>query len=275
MVYIIAEAGVNHCGSLNKALQLVDAANDVGADAAKFQMFTADTLVNKDRDPEQWAKLKELELPFDVFRQIRDRCAVVGIDFMATPFSLDAMGAYADLGARTVKIASPDLHYSFMLTRAGATFDHVILSTGASYPAQIARALEHIGPRAHVTLLHCVSAYPTPVEDMNLRAMATLREKFPQCDVGLSDHVDNWPTATPVMATAMGASVIEKHIGLNADCPDAAVSLDPGEFHEMVTAIRWAEDAMGDGIKRPMPSEMAGINRARRGLDDLRPMVKP
>lgn len=272
MTYIIAEAGVNHRGDLDKALALVDAAKKSGADCVKFQMFWTSGLVDKERDRDQWETLRKVEIDEeDVFPRIHDACAESGIDFLATPFTLRDMTEYQNIGVRAVKIASPDLHWTEGLQFAGCNFDHVILSTGASYPEQITHALSLIGDRAHVTLLHCVSAYPAPIEETNLMAMTTLARKFPQCDIGFSDHSQGYRVA--VAACAMGAAVLEKHLMLERGCPDEAVSLFPGEFADMVQSIRLVEKAMGDGVKRPMPSEIPGIARSRRGNDGLRPMV--
>ena len=220
--FIVAEAGVNHDGSLDKALRLVDAAADAGADAVKFQMFRADDLVTaaaktadyQHKATEQRSQrdmLARLELSFEQFEALRDRCSDRSLVFLATPFGARQIEWLTELGATTIKIASTDLTNAPLLIRAAATGAALILSTGASNEREIDDAVALVrqeGAGDRLVLLHCVSAYPTPLTAINLRAISTLRQRY-DVPCGLSDHTVS--TQTGGWAVASGADILEKH----------------------------------------------------------------
>ena len=242
---IVAEVGVNHDGDLNKALALAEAAKQAGADAVKFQCFDSRALWGD-------ARIANLELTRDGLRLLKRRCDGLGIEFMCTPFGVPEVLFLAPLVQR-MKIASGCLNRPPLLEAVRETGLPVILSTGMSEYAEIETALARLD-RDKVTLLHCTSAYPCPLEEVNLLAMDELsvRSGLP---VGFSDHTDG--NAVAVAAAAIGAEVIEKHFTFdkNAPGPDHKASITPMEFAGMVTAIRIVEKALGDGRKRVMPSE--------------------
>lgn len=284
--FVIAEAGVNHNGSLDLALQLVDAAKQAGAAAVKFQAFRAERLAAPSapkaayqkvalargngveaQDETQFAMLKTLELAAADFAQIRDHCESVGIEFLASPFDEEAVTMLAHLGVRLLKVPSGEITNLPLLRHIGATGLPVILSTGMSWLAEVEAAVTTLQGAGcdDVTLLHCVTEYPAPPEQINLRAMATLRAAF-GLPVGYSDHTPGIEIA--VAATALGASVIEKHLTLDRALPgpDHSASLEPAEFGQMVAAIRNVERSLGDGRKRPAPVEVPNMVVARKSL---------
>lgn len=237
---IVAEAGVNHNGQFRKAMQLVDAAIDSGADAVKFQYFRSQRLWGDDR-------LEHLELAHGEFIAIAARCNC--IEFMCTPFGSEDLAVVRDLGVKRIKIPSglmTDYPYLETVAKTGLP---VILSTGMSTLEEVSKARSYF---TKPTLLHCVSAYPCPYGEANLLAMLQLK-RFGE--VGYSDHTDD--IYMPIAATALGASVIEKHLTL--DCtsvgPDHSSSIEPDEFKEMVRGIKQVREGLGDGVKRVMPSE--------------------
>jgi N,N'-diacetyllegionaminate synthase len=262
LVHVIAEVGVNHCGELSKARELIVAAHKAGADAVKFQTFDAEMLEppGPRRD-----MLKQLQLSVSDHYTLRDDAGSYGLEFISTPFDVDSLQFLVEqLGVGTLKISSGDIDNFELLDAAGETDCDVILSTGLSTLVTIRKALEYV-PDA--TLLHCTSAYPAPIQDANLRAMDTMRREFGR-KVGLSDHTPGY--VAPIMAVAMGAEVIEKHITLSRSLPgpDHLASLEPHEFREMATAVRFAEEALGDGVKTPRASEaeVMKIVAARRAF---------
>jgi N,N'-diacetyllegionaminate synthase len=238
-VDVIAEVGVNHNGNWLKALDLIDAAKTAGADVVKFQLFSADKL----KRPE----LRPLELSQIHMRALKAHCEEVGIEFLCTPFDLDSLQFLVDLGVKRLKISSGCITNKSLLTAAKNSGLPIIISTGMSTPDQAWDAYRLLG---HCTTLHCTSAYPCPVEDVNLRVLDRLPPPF-----GYSDHTDGIIVA--LAAVARGATVIEKHLTLDRDQngPDHKASVEPDEFKDMVDGIRYLEKALGDGIKRPMPSE--------------------
>ena len=275
---IVAEAGVNHNGSPDLALQLVDAAAAAGADAVKFQTFSADALVGADapqagyqreRAPaaSQLAMLRPLELPSEAWATIRDRARSRGILFFSTPFDLGSVRLLVDLGVPAIKVGSGDLTNLVLLRAAAAHGVPILLSTGMATLDEVDAAVRDL--HAHgdppLVLLHCTSAYPARAEDANLRAMATLRDRF-GVPVGYSDHTLG--IATAIAAAGLGAAVIEKHLTLDRSLrgPDHAASLDPGEFGHLVEAIREVHAALGDGVKAPRPGEEEMRRVARRSL---------
>lgn len=250
MTFIIAEAGVNHNGNIELAHKLIDAAYEAGADAVKFQTFDCERL---EPPGERREMLRSLQFTEDQFRTLRDYCGK-RIEFMSTPFDVHNLLGLVSLGVGRLKISSGGLFDHELLRAAEESRLPVILSTGMATEGDVSRAIWRLKYSDNLTLLHCTSAYPAPIEDVNLKAMQTMRSAF-GCPVGLSDHSDS--TAIPIAAVAMGATVIEKHLTLDRSMvgPDHAASMCPYDFKRMVLGIREVEKAMGDGIKRPMPSE--------------------
>lgn len=304
-VFVIAEAGVNHNGSLDMALLLVDVAAEAGADAVKFQTFRTEKVVtatapkaayqaaNTGEGGSQIEMIRKLELGNDAFRRLAAHAAVRGIEFMSTPFDLESLGFLArDLRLRRLKVPSGEITNAILLLEAARTRLPLIVSTGMSNLAEIEAALGVLafgltqggdtpslaacqaafasaaGKRAlaeKVTLLHCTTEYPAPVRDTNLRAMATMRRRF-GLPVGFSDHTQG--IAAAIAATALGAVAIEKHFTLDRTLPgpDHRASLEPGELKAMVEGIRTAAGALGSPTKAPTPSETPNIPIARRSL---------
>ena len=277
--YVIAEAGVNHNGSLDLALELVAAAKACGADAVKFQTFEADRLVTRRAakaayqraavpgEDTQHAMLKALELASTDFRRVRDHCREVGIAFLSSPFDERAADLLDELGVEAFKVPSGEITNLPYLRHLGAKRKAVILSTGMSWLGEVetaVRTLQDAGC-ADLTLLHCVTEYPAPVEQINLRAMRTLSEAF-GLPVGYSDHTAG--IEVPLAAVALGARVIEKHFTLDTTLPgpDHRASLDPPGFERMVAAIRDVERSLGDGLKRPAACELGNRGVARKSI---------
>ena len=280
-VVIIAEAGVNHNGKLNRAFELVDSALLAGADIIKFQTFKAHKLVNKTAtkadyqklttDPieSQYDMLSRLELtPEDHIRLI-EYCENQGIEFLSTPFDLDSIEMLQKFGLKRFKIPSGDITNFPFLKKIASFNKQIILSTGMSYLGEVEEALgvlvQYGTALTKITLLHCNTEYPTPFEDVNLRAMETIHQAF-KLPVGYSDHTTG--IEVPIAAVALGATIIEKHITMdrNLPGPDHKASLEPDELKEMVLAIRNIEKAMGNGIKGPTPSEMKNMIIARKSI---------
>lgn len=287
---IIAEAGVNHNGSLDTALKLVAAAAKAGADYVKFQTFLADRLVSasaakaeyqqrncRDNDNSQLAMLRALELSEKDFAAIAAECRRMGIGFMSTPFDFDSIELLDGIGMDYWKIPSGEITDLPYLRRIGAKRGNVILSTGMSTLDEVKEAvaaLEQAGtPRRNVWLLHCTTQYPTPYEDVNLRAMENLRT-LGCAGVGYSDHTEG--ITVPVAAAALGAEIIEKHFTLdrNMPGPDHKASLEPHELEAMVASIRKCEAALGHGMKEVAESERPNIAVARRSIVASRHIAK-
>ena len=280
-VLIIAEAGVNHNGSLETAKQLVDAAAEAGADTVKFQTFSADRLVTisarkaeyqnqtTDASESQHSMLRKLELSSEMHEELNAYCTQCGIEFFSTGFDTQSIDMLAELGIEQFKIPSGEITNLPYLRHIGNYGKPVILSTGMATLEEIKAALEILEtsgtPQNLITVLHCNTEYPTPVEDVNLRAMLSIREALGVA-VGYSDHTLG--IEVPIAAVAMGATVIEKHFTLdrNLPGPDHRASLEPNELKALVQAIRNIEKAQGDGIKRPSPSEMKNMSIVRKSL---------
>lgn len=282
-VTVIAEAGVNHDGSLERALALVRAAAETGADAVKFQTFRARSVARGDapkaryqlkttaQAESQVAMLKRLELSPDAHRQVRDASRAAGLEFLSTPFDLPSVRVLQDLGVSRLKVSSGDLTNEPLLRAVAGTGLPLIISTGMATLDEVEWALGVVASECpaeagpNVTLLHCTSEYPAPIDEVNLRAIETLRSAF-GLPVGFSDHTVG--LAAPVAAVALGAVVIEKHFTLdrNLPGPDHAASMEPDDFRAMVAAIREVEAALGDGRKVPSPSELENRKRVRRSL---------
>ncbi len=279
-VFIIAEAGVNHNGSLASAKALVDVAADAGADAVKFQTFTADTIATADAEKAQYQKksdnsesqyamLKRLELTPDMHRELMRYCRHKNIQFLSSPFDIASVYLLHELGLELFKIPSGEIINLPYLRAIGCLKKHVILSTGMASMDEIANALTVLTSagtlKENITVLHANTDYPTKMDDVNLKAMQTIAREF-QVNVGYSDHTLG--IEIPIAAVALGACVIEKHFTLDNTLPgpDHQASLEPAELRAMVTAIRHIEKALGDGFKRPSPSESANMSVVRKSI---------
>jgi len=281
---VIAEAGVNHNGDLALARQLVEAAVAAGANAVKFQSFTAASLVTRtapkadyqignDGAGSQLRMLEKLELSPAEHRELAAHCRRCGIAFLSTAFGLAELELLLGLDIGAIKVPSGEITNQPLLeAMAAAAASHhlpVYLSTGMSNLGEVEAALQLFLlagiKREEVTLLHCLSAYPAPEEQINLRALTTLAAAF-GCQVGYSDHTLG--IIAPVAAVALGAMVIEKHLTLDKSLPgpDHEASLEPEEFEAMVTAIRSCERMLGDGRKQPQPAELNTREVARRSI---------
>lgn len=284
---LIAEAGVNHNGSLELAHQLVDAAAATGADVVKFQTFKAEQLasasapkaayqVSQTGGGDQLAMLRQLELPIEAFAELADHCHERGIGFLSTPFDLASAQELIAIGMRCLKVPSGELTNAPLLRGLAATGLPLIVSTGMATLEEVEQAVGWItaartaagqgAPLAEVlTLLHCTSNYPTPLADVNLCAMHTLAERF-GLPVGYSDHTAG--IAVAPLAVAMGAQVIEKHFTLDRSLPgpDHQASLEPQELAALVQQIRLAETALGSPAKQPAAAELEVRIAARRSV---------
>jgi N,N'-diacetyllegionaminate synthase len=283
-ITIIAEAGVNHDGKIAQALRLCDAAHEAGANAVKFQTFKTEKNISRLAPTptyqvrngvreSQFDMTKRLELGRADFARLKRHCDSLHIEFLSTPDDDASLRLLLDLGVRRLKVASGEVTNLPFLRRIGASRLPVFLSTGMSFLSEVETALHALTESGapSVTLLHCTTQYPCPMREVNLRAMLTLRDAF-KTDVGYSDHTLGLEVAAA--ATAMGASVLEKHFTLDPTMPgpDHKASLSPVEFKNLVVAVRNVERALGDGIKRPMPSEVrakAGIRRTVVAARDL------
>jgi len=278
---IIAEAGVNHNGDINLAFDLIDAAKYAGADAVKFQTFIAEEEISelapkadyqKEHAPVEESQLdmvRKLELNRYQHEQLIKRCQSIGIQFMSSAFDLKSIQLLEDLGMEMHKIPSGEITNLPLLRAIGSCGKPVLLSTGMAQLGEIDAAMavliESGMPRDGITLLHCNTEYPTPMDDVNLCAMNSMRDAF-KLKVGYSDHTLGAEVA--IAAVAMGACVIEKHLTMDRSLrgPDHAASAEPEEFRAMVQAIRNIETAFGDGIKRASPSESKNRVIARKSI---------
>ena len=284
-VFVIAEAGVNHNGSLDLALKLVDAAKSSGADAVKFQTFRADLLATRSahkaayqerttaNSESQFQMLQRLELDEAAHRRLIEHCREVGIQFLSSPFDAQSADLLDAMDLPLYKIPSGEITNLPFLEHLAGKGRPLILSTGMSTLGEVEEAVELLktAGATELTLLHCVTEYPAPYADVNLRAMLTLKMAF-GLPVGYSDHTPGIEIA--IAAVALGAEVIEKHFTLDRSLPgpDHAASLEPGELQQMVTAIRHVEAALGNGIKAPAACELPNISVARKSLVALRPL---
>ncbi len=277
--YVVAEAGVNHNGSVEAAERLIGIATRAGADAIKFQAFRAEQLVQASAPTaayqhaagagdSQREMLHRLELSVEDFSRLRGRCEHAPIEFLATPFGVAEVEMLAALGVRALKFASTDLVNEPLLDAGLATGLPMIVSTGAATVEEIEAAIAHIeqaGALDRLVLMHCVSAYPTPVESANVRAVTTLRERH-GCVVGYSDHTPS--ITTGALAVAAGASVIEKHFTSNKTLPgpDQCFSLEPAELTRYIDEIRQAERILGDGCLDVLDCEQEVRSVARSSV---------
>lgn len=284
-IFIIAEAGVNHNGSLAIAKRLIDKAKEAGANAVKFQTFKASSLVSKKAEKAEYQKnlsaknesqyemIKKLELNKASHIELIKYCKKKKIEFLSSPFDLDSIDLLNKIGLEIFKIPSGEITNLPYLRKIGKLNKQIILSTGMSDLGEIEDALNVIiesGTKKHkIIVLHCNTEYPTPYEDVNLKAMVTIKKAF-DVEVGYSDHTPG--IEIPIAAAALGAVVIEKHFTLdkNMEGPDHKVSLEPNELEMMVGAIRKIEKALGSGIKKPSSSELKNINVARKSIVALK-----
>lgn len=278
-VFIVAEGGVNHNGDLNIALQLVEAAADAGADAIKFQTWHTELVISRSapladyqrrttsETQSQYDMVARLELEPDAFRCLQRRAASRGLVFFSTPFDLPSVDLLVDLNVPLFKIPSGEINHFPLLEKVARTGRPAIVSTGMCSLGEVEAAvncLQGAGAR-ELVLLHCLSSYPAPMEEINLRAMQTLAYAF-HMPVGLSDHTLGDGAA--IAAVSLGAAVIEKHLTISRDLagPDHQASLDPSGFRDFVSTIRLLELALGDGVKRLQPSERNVRSVARRSI---------
>jgi len=281
IVFIIAEAGVNHNGSVNLAKKLIDVASISGADAVKFQTFNAESLVvkntqkadyqrqTKDESESQFDMLKQLELDVETHKELIAYCQEKDIMFLSSPFDHESIDLLSNLGLQIFKIPSGEITNLPYLRHIGSLGKRVILSTGMSNLKEVGEALDvliNAGTSKHnITVLHANTMYPTPIEDVNLKAMLTIQKEFGVA-VGYSDHTLG--IEVDIAAVAMGASCIEKHFTLDKtmDGPDHNASLEPKELKAMVGAIRNLEKALGSSEKKPSPSEAINIDVVRKSI---------
>jgi len=276
-VFVIAEAGVNHNGSLTLAYQLVDVAKAAGADCVKFQTYITDNdtaescekaeYQKNGQEESQYQLLKRLELSFDDFRKLQEYCNKKEILFLSTPFDIESLFFLESIQIPVWKIASSEVENFQLLREVAKTHKPVILSTGMCRMDEIEAAvnvLRRFGTEK-ISILHCNTQYPTPMEDVNLSAMNDLRDKF-GTTIGYSDHTMG--IEVPIAAVAMGAEIIEKHFTLDRkmEGPDHAASLNPAELKEMVKGIRNIEKAIGNGEKIPSNSEKENRIAARKSI---------
>jgi N,N'-diacetyllegionaminate synthase len=280
--YIIAEAGVNHNGSIERAKDMVKVAAKAGVDAIKFQTFRAETLVTKDaikadyqikasgQSETQFEMLKKLELSVESHLELMECCRLNKIEFLSTPFDLTTIDLLVEMGLNKWKIPSGEITNLPYLRKIASLRQEIILSTGMSDLGEIEDALDVLTEGRtklkDITILHCNTEYPTPMQDVNLKAMQTIKSAFPGIHVGYSDHTEG--IEVPIAAVAMGAAIIEKHFTLdkNMEGPDHKASLEPHELKAMVQAIRNIEIALGNGIKKPSPSELKNKPIARKSI---------
>lgn len=280
-VLIIAEAGVNHNGDMALAKQLIDMAADAGADLVKFQTFNANRLVTRNAKKadyqaeatggaeSQHEMLRRLELSEAMHHELIAHCATRDIGFFSTGFDLESIDMLLGFGQQLFKIPSGEITNLPYLRHVAATGKQLILSTGMASLGDIEAAIEALEqggtPRSRLTVLHCTTEYPTPMDEVNLRAMQSIGAAFGVA-TGYSDHTPGIEVA--IAAVAMGATVIEKHFTLdrNLPGPDHQASLEPDELKAMVSAIRNIEIALGDGVKRLTPSEAKNKPVARKSL---------
>jgi len=280
-VFIIAEAGVNHNGSLKLAKELIDAAAKSGADAVKFQTFKAENLVSKTAEKADYQKkttdalesqfdmIKKLELDVDTHKELIAHCQKKDIMFLSTPFDHESINLLSDLGLKIFKIPSGEITNLPYLRHIGALDKKVFLSTGMSNLKEVGDALNILinagTSKDNITVLHANTMYPTPMEDVNLNAMLTIQREL-DVAVGYSDHTLG--IEVDIAAVALGASIIEKHFTLDQSMagPDHAASLEPKELKSMVLAIRNIEIALGSNEKKPSRSEGLNISVVRKSI---------
>jgi len=277
--FIIAEAGVNHNGSLKIAKEMVDKAKDAGADCIKFQTFIPQHVVSKQAEKAVYQKQQtsseesqldmicKLALSFDEFTELNEHCKIKGIEFLSTPFDFESIDFLNNIGMKVWKIPSGEITNLPHLIKIAKLGKPIILSTGMSTICEIKDAIKILNENGagEITVLHCTTEYPAPYEDVNLMAMKTMKDEL-GVPIGYSDHTEGIEVS--IVATAMGATVIEKHFTLdrNMEGPDHKASLEPDELEKMIKGIRNIELSIGDGEKKPMQSEQENIDIARKSI---------
>lgn len=278
---IIAEAGVNHNGDFEIAKKMIDAAKEAGVDIVKFQTSITSTSKFSEKaeyqkretgaDESQLDMIKKLRFSFDQHRQLKEYCDKVGITYLSTGFDYESIDFLAELGCDVWKVPSGEIINVPYLEKIGRTQKPVIMSTGIGTIDEISTAIDILKENGtpKITLLQCTTQYPTPYEDINLRAMKTLADKY-GVEVGLSDH--SMGIEVPIAAVAMGATVIEKHFTLDRTMPgpDQKASIEPDELRQMVASIRNIEKAIGNGVKEPNAGELINKHAARKSIVALR-----
>lgn len=278
-VYIIAEAGSNHDRDLGQARRLIEVAAEAGADAVKFQTFSADRIVAETTTRAKYLDgilpagktmselFREIELPYEWHTELKTYAEGCGLDFLSTPFDHEAVELLDGLGVRAFKVATYELWHLPLIRDIASRGKPIICSTGMANIGEVQAAVDAVRSTGNeqLILLHCVVNYPPPFGELNLRAIETMRRAF-GVPVGWSDHTPGW--TAPVVATALGAAMIEKHFTTDRTRPgpDHRFALEPAELSSMVRAIRDAQDALGDGIKRMAPAEADLYVTARRSL---------
>jgi N,N'-diacetyllegionaminate synthase len=280
--YIIAEAGVNHNGNVEIAKKMIDCAAEAGVNVVKFQNFKTEHCISKFAPKAEYQKettghsetqfemVKKLELSEEVHRELFDYCQYKGITYLSTPGDLGSIDFLNRLGLDSFKIPSGEVTNWPYLMKVGGLKKKIILSSGMSDLGEIEDAIEVLIEAGtlldQITVLHCNTEYPTPLEDVNLKAMKTIAAAFPGVGIGYSDHSASMEV--PIAAVAMGAEVIEKHFTLdkNMEGPDHLASLNPDELKAMVQGIRNIEIALGSALKRPSPSELKNKPIARKSI---------
>ena len=280
-VFIIAEIGVNHNGSMKKVMEMIRVAKDVGADAAKFQTAVPELVMIKDaekadyqhknteKNESQLEMIKKIHLPLNAYKKIKVECEKLDIEFMSTAFDNVSLETLKKLNLKRNKIPSGEITNLPYLRHIGKMGKPIIMSTGMSTLDEVHNALniliESGAEKEQITILHCNTEYPTPMKDVNLKAMLTIKDEL-GVNIGYSDHTLG--IEVPIAAVAMGATVIEKHFTLdrNMPGPDHRASLKPDELREMVVAIRNIKKAMGAGEKKPSSSETKNISVVRKSI---------
>lgn len=287
-VWIIAEAGVNHNGDIHLAKYMIEEAARTGVDCVKFQTFKPSALVSKyarqadyqrinmkGKEMSQLEMLEGLQFMQEEYRVLQAYCEKCHVSFLSSPFDFESIDFLEQMGISKWKIPSGEITNLPYLIRLARTRKEIILSTGMSTLEEIEQSIQVLRQygAGKVTLLHCNTAYPTPYEEVNLRAMLTLKEKF-KVDIGYSDHTRG--IEVPIAAVAMGACIIEKHFTLdrNMEGPDHKASLEPDELRQMVEGIRHIQVALGDGCKEPSASERENLEVVRKSIVATRAISK-
>ncbi|MGL5479189.1 MAG: N-acetylneuraminate synthase [Clostridium sp.] len=285
--FIIAEAGVNHNGNLDIAKKMIDEASKTGVDAIKFQTFKTENLVckgakkaeyqknNTDNKENQFGMLKRLEFSYEDFKELNEYCKLKDIMFLSSPFDLESIEMLKKLDIEIFKVPSGEIENVPYLREISKCNKKIILSSGMCNLSDIEFAIDILEKEGakDISILHCNTEYPTPMEDVNLKAMETIKKAF-SYEVGYSDHTEG--IEIPIAAVALGAKIIEKHFTLDKSMegPDHAASLTPKELKDMVCAIRNIEKALGNGRKIPSKSESKNKDIARKSIVSKRPIKK-
>jgi len=287
-IIIIAEAGINHNGSISKALKLIDVASQAGADIVKFQVTNPENILKTAKKAEYQKKKYDNESQFEMINKIHldwkkvhpiliNRCKVRNIEFMTSVFDKNAVDQIVKLNVKRIKIPSGEITNIPLLKYVARYNKKIIISTGASTLKEISFALKTLinfgTQKKNITLLHCNSAYPTPYKDVNLNVIKSLKKKY-NVNVGLSDHTLGF--AVSIAAAALGAQIIEKHFTLDKKLngPDHKISLNPKELKELIILIRNVEKALGISKKKPTQSEIKNINIIRQSITAIKTIKK-